>query len=491
MCGLFAVGVQLAAGCSSPYTEGASEPLPVRDAKDATPAEASTDAGASGGPSLRTEWVKTFGVGDGTPDSGPYVRFRDVAVNSGGASYVTGDFSDVDLPIGSEVLRSGGGPDALLFRLDGAGNPSDAVKLGEANEQYGFAVATTEQLTYVSVLLKGAVRLGGDTVTNTGTGYTSVVSRFAPAYAQSRPAAGSNDVFIKRLAPDLAGGVLAFGDFTPNVTVVGTTFTTSGTGLVLARMFGTGGESARALYGADGGAALGNSLASSASGGILLTGRFVGDLPLGAAGTLSTKQPHAFVIRVGQDLAPTGARDIGGSGVAEGIAVAAIPSGAGFIVAGTFAGTLALPGQAAITTAGGPDIFVIRFDDAGNVVWVRTFGGASDDVVSGVAVDDDDNVFVAGSYASPSIDFGGGPLVNSDLGANGSHDVFLTHLGGDGRHLYSARFGDAGDQIATAVGVDAKRGVLVVGYFTGAIDFGTGAQEAKGRTDAFAAKLTY
>jgi hypothetical protein len=112
------------------------------------------------------------------------------------------------------------------------------------------------------------------------------------------------------------------------------------------------------------------------------------------------------------------------------------------------------------------DGFVAKLDRDGVPIWSRVLGGSGSDIAHDVAVDDDGNVYVAGTFASPTIDLGGGPLRCA-----GVHDFFLLKLDAEGRHVWSKRIGDREDQFLLQLEVD-EGGLVVSGHFRGAVNFG-------------------
>jgi hypothetical protein len=119
----------------------------------------------------------------------------------------------------------------------------------------------------------------------------------------------------------------------------------------------------------------------------------------------------------------------------------------------------------------------------GNLLWAEGFGDASDQIANAVTLDTAGNPIVTGSF-SGMIDFGGGPLTSA-----GADDVFLIKLAPDGSHVWSKRFGDAGIQVGYAVATDGADNIVVVGAFSGTIDFGGGALTSAGGNDVFVAKF--
>ena len=62
--------------------------------------------------------------------------------------------------------------------------------------------------------------------------------------------------------------------------------------------------------------------------------------------------------------------------------------------AGIYSGTITV-GSTTVTWAGGnSDGFLSKYDNDGNPVWVKSFGGKADDIVVDVAVDNNDNLYI-------------------------------------------------------------------------------------------------
>ena len=111
----------------------------------------------------------------------------------------------------------------------------------------------------------------------------------------------------------------------------------------------------------------------------------------------------------------------------------------------------ALPGQVG---AGPNDAFLRMYGAGGEEVWTRQFGSPEPDSASGVAVDGEGNVYVAG---------GTGGVLPGQVSA-GSGDAFLRKYGPGGTELWTRQFGypDSSDD-ADGVAVDAEGNVYVTG----------------------------
>ncbi|MBI3502888.1 MAG: SBBP repeat-containing protein [Bacteroidetes bacterium] len=113
------------------------------------------------------------------------------------------------------------------------------------------------------------------------------------------------------------------------------------------------------------------------------------------------------------------ARASSGSSVqlATGVAV----DGSGNVyVTGFFDGGSITFGTTTVTSAGNRDIFLVKYSPCGNVLWAKSFGGASYDASWSVATDASGNVFVTG-YIEGTANFGSVTLTPGGTNPN----VFL------------------------------------------------------------------
>ena len=114
-------------------------------------------------------------------------------------------------------------------------------------------------------------------------------------------------------------------------------------------------------------------------------------------------------------------------------------------------------------------IFIARFDATGAPLWAKDFAdsdGRNDLDVRGVVADSACRVFIAGTFGGV-VDFGGGRLQSA-----GGRDVFVASFDASGAHLWSKHYGDANDQAATGIAVDAAGNVAVAGWYEGRMDIG-------------------
>jgi len=139
-------------------------------------------------------------------------------------------------------------------------------------------------------------------------------------------------------------------------------------------------------------------------------------------------------------------------------------------------------GGGVLTSSGGTDVFLVKYDSDGNHVWSQNYGDASNQSGGGIAIDGSGNLTVSGRAAG-SIDFGGGPLTSA-----GGYDIFLAKLDPAGSHIWSRLHGGTGDEFSPAMTLDNSDNIVTCGSFYGTSDFGGGPLTSAGGADVYFAK---
>jgi hypothetical protein len=187
-------------------------------------------------------------------------------------------------------------------------------------------------------------------------------------------------------------------------------------------------------------------------------------------------------------------KTMGGAGQDYGQAVAVDSSGNVYIT-GYFNGTNVDFDPGAGTdlhsVVGQKDIFLTKFDSAGNYLFTKTMGGSSDDDGQAVAVDSSGNVYITG-YFQQTVDFNPGGTADSHTSA-GYEDIFLTKINSDGSYGYTKTMGGNSDDDGQAVAVDGSGNVYITGSFQQTVDFNPGgtadSHTSAGEEDIFLTKI--
>lgn len=164
-------------------------------------------------------------------------------------------------------------------------------------------------------------------------------------------------------------------------------------------------------------------------------------------------------------------------------------------VTGKFAGdTIDLdpgPGEQIAISKGGEDIFLSKFNPAGQLLWARTIGGPTDDESRSVVVDGDDNVWITGTFTS-TVDFNPGAGV-TNLSSQGARDIFLAKYSSAGNLQWAGAMGGASDDVANKMAVNPLTGdIWICGGFESTADFDPSATDflltSNGGKDIFYAR---
>jgi hypothetical protein len=158
----------------------------------------------------------------------------------------------------------------------------------------------------------------------------------------------------------------------------------------------------------------------------------------------------------------------------------AVDAGDNVFIAGFFMDSWNL-GGGTMTSAGGRDAFVAKYDAAGSPLWSRQFGDDMEQQLWGVAVDGQGGAIVSG-YFQGTVDLGAGAMVSA-----GESDFVLAHYAADGSLAWARRFGDAAAQVGHDVSLGPSGKIISIGGFAGAVDFGGGPLASAGVNDVWLA----
>lgn len=214
-----------------------------------------------------------------------------------------------------------------------------------------------------------------------------------------------------------------------------------------------------------------NTVATDASGNVIAAGYFSSD-SIGFGGiTLQNNTPgfsDLFIVKYDPAGAVLWAKGLGGDFDDEAYSVAT-DAGGNILLAANFASTTITVGSQTFTNAGSPgDILLVKYDPAGNVLWATREGGPALEIPHAVTFDDAGNFIVAGRFSSNSITFGTTTLLQA-----GSMDVFVVKYDPSGNVLWAQGAGGGSNDEAYAVAVDGAGDIIVAGYFTQEADFGS------------------
>jgi Beta-propeller repeat len=364
-------------------------------------------------------WTRQIGTSQ-------FDRGTGVAVDSGGNAYICG-WTEGDLA----GLRIGP-RDVFLAKYNASGALVWTRKLGSPSGAWGSDVALDGQgNAYLTGWSAGSI--GG-------------------------PNAGDADAFLVKY--DAAGTVLwkrQFGtveyDLAWAVAVdsAGSAFVTGDTNGPLGGTSVGSPDAFLVKYGASGvllwkrqiGGNLGThgyGVAVDGAGSAYVTGRTSDDL-----GGPSAGKDDMFLVKYDASGTLLWKRQLGSQWKDQGTSVAVDDLG-GVYVAGRTQGTLGATGLA------GDDVFLAKYDASGTLLWIGQEGTEREDRGFGVAVDGAGNAYVTG-FTERSL---GGPSA-------GGSDIFLLKYNASGTLLWKRQAGTSEDEVAWDVAVDSTGNAHIVG----------------------------
>ena len=193
------------------------------------------------------------------------------------------------------------------------------------------------------------------------------------------------------------------------------------------------------------------------------------------------------------------AHNIGGTGFDDGAAIAVDGSGNTYVT-GSFAGSDVdfdpdPVDEHLLTSNGAFDVFMAKYDTAGNLEWAYNIGGTSSEEGSGIAVDDFGTIYLTGYFLSAGVDFDPDPVDEHPLTSNGDRDVFVAKYDTDGTVYWAHNIGGTGPDQARGIAVDSAGASYLTGFFgSSGVDFDPDPVDEhvltnNGLQDAFVLKL--
>lgn len=233
--------------------------------------------------------------------------------------------------------------------------------------------------------------------------------------------------------------------------------------------------------------------AVDASGNVYVAGSFNGTIQVGTATLTSAGLDEIFVAKWSAiTRSYVWAMRAGGADIDYPTAIAV--NGSSVYLVGAFNSPLATFGGLTLTNANpvrSADLFVAKLTDAGSsasFTWAQRAGGSESESVDALAVSGS-NVYLAGTFASPTLTLGTTTLIDF-----AKRDVFVAKLVDNGTtsaFAWAERGGGRDDDEAKGLAVSGNS-LYLTGNFEGSIIFGTSGPSvtSAGGLDIFVTKLT-
>ena len=348
---------------------------------------------------------------------------KNIAVDSSGNSYITGEFQGT-ATFGSTMLNSSGNYDVFIAKYDASGNVLWVKQSGGTGLEVGRGIAVDGSGNcYITGYFDGSASFDSTTLTSSGSFDVFIAKYDATGNFQWADRAGSSEEdFGRNVTVDESGNSYIAGTFRGLAGFGSTTFTSSGAeDIFIAKYDATGNVLwAKKAGGTNKDAA--NGIDVDGSGNSYIIGEFQGTATFGSTMLTSTSfLSDIFIARYDPSGNVLWAIRAGGSTGDYGRNIAVDGSGNSYIT-GEFEGSAGFD-STTLTSMGGVDIFIAGYDASGNALWAKTAGGNLEDRASGIALDGSGNTYISGYYIGEA-SFGSTTITSS-----GASDIYIAKLG--------------------------------------------------------------
>jgi len=139
-------------------------------------------------------------------------------------------------------------------------------------------------------------------------------------------------------------------------------------------------------------------------------------------------------------------------------------------------------------SGGSNDVYLVKFDAAGNRSWATYYGGIGDELAGGIITGDSGKIFFAGTtYSASGIASGG---FQNTFG--GTKDAFLVCFDSTGNRIWATYYGGSGLETASDIITDAAGNIYLAGYTSSTFGIASGGFQSTyggGTSDAFLVKF--
>lgn len=226
----------------------------------------------------------------------------------------------------------------------------------------------------------------------------------------------------------------------------------------------------------------GNAIATDDSGNVYVTGQFEFSTNFGPV-TLTAAGGHdIFVAKYNTQGSLVWVRKAGGidGDIGLGIGVDSLHN---VYITGEIEKTVTFGPNLTLTSNGGNDIFVAKYDVNGNIVWAKGYGSViGSDKGRALAVSPSGNCYLTGNFTDVTV------FDNISLSSNGGNDIFITKVNKDGNVEWAKKAGGSKQDRGYGITIDKDENVFVTGFFAQSATFRNTTITSIGTSDTFVAK---
>jgi hypothetical protein len=424
--------------------------------------------------------------------------------------YMTGYFMSPTITMGSTTLTNAGSTDIFIAKLDTSGNVLWAKSAGGSNQDAGYSVATDAlgNLYLAGHFSSNTITFDTTTLTNNNTNNSAdiyIVKFDGDGNVMwVKSFGGQGWDYCNSIAVDGFGNAYIIGGFS-SLSLTFDTFLLTNLNTyydIYIAKFDTNGNVLWAKSAGNNYSDYGYSITTDTSDNIYVAGYFVSPTITFDTITLTNVENNGttldlFLVKYDTSGNAVWAKSAGGIGInnSDGYMPSVKTDAMGnTYVTGHFRSltisfdTITLTN----TTNNSFEVFLVKYDKYGNVLWAKSASGTNDDVGLSAAIDSYGNVIISGWFKSSTITFNSYTLTNANT--NASTDIYLTKYDPMGNIIWAKSVGGDKNEGTCSVFADSTGHVYIAGYFQSSpLSFGsnllTNTDNSGSTSDLYLAKL--
>lgn len=371
------------------------------------------------------KWAEQIGGPDGS------IVSTGISVDSAGNSYTVGSFTG-SAEFGTTSLTSSGDNDIILVKTTASGAVAWARQAGGALSDLGEGVAVDASgNVFITGSFQGTVDFGGQSLVSFG-GPDIFLAKYSSSgtlvWAQSAGGTGGNR--SRAVTVDAAGNAYITGTFAGQAVFDGTSMSSIGGHDVFVAAYDPSGSLLWAVRGggwSPWGEDAGRAIAVDDSGDVYIAGSFYDMADFGPARLFAQGVDDMFVAKLSASTRTWQWAAAGGGWGYDKATQLRVDSAGDVIVAGTFEGAaffnnVMLLGEYEGAAGWDEDYFLAKYSSSGSLAWVQRSAGFGIYGGHGLALDESDNIYFAGTY------FGSATVGDKWLSSAGYDNVYLARF---------------------------------------------------------------
>ena len=437
------------------------------------------------------EWAKKLG-------STGNDRGRAITTDADGNVYAVGGFSetvDFDPGPGTTNLTAFNNADVYIQKTDVMGNLIWVKSIGGNADDFGRTITYDGNGNiYIAGYFQGTVDFDPGSGTSNLTALGSASNIFVQKmntngnFIWAKSVSGTSDGIPLFVTTDVNGNVYTTGefkgtaDFDPGTDIAN--LTSNGAEDIFIQKLDTNGNFLWAKSmgsGIDSGFGIdqGFGITTDPNGNVYTVGQFNGivdfDPGLGTTSLTSNGFADIFIQKLDSGGNFIWGKQIGGE---SGDAATSITSDVfgNIYVSGSFSETVDFDtglGISSLISTGSSDMFLLKIDSSGNLIWVKQMGGTDFDQPFSLYLDDMGGLYSTGRFSSIAADFDPGPGI-TNLTSAGKWDIFIHKMDTSGAFHWAVSTGGTENEYGGCITTDIYGNVYTTGYFSGTVDFEPG-----------------